>query len=352
LVLNFVFPKFKFENRHFESIIGYDLYLLKEEMSHLSTHEREQIMILLAQRKSKRKIAKMLWRHISTICSEIRTNSVRGVYSAEKATHKAYVRRHFAKKTLKKIRVNDELEQYIRKKIKDDRSPEMTAWRWNNEHGDLTISTPTIYKYISCPFGYALQEHLYTNRNWRRRRSHSNKKWIIKYRIFVDFRPEKISKLREFAHYEADLIVWPQGTKEVLLVIIEKVSRWKMAVKLPNKKAITVEQVLRRWINILGIKSITFDNGVEFANHYKLWIPTYFSNPYHSREKAQVERWNRDYRRYFPKKTERKKISQMEIDKITEKLNHMPMKVLKFNTPSEVFHTYSNVYFPVSVFTL
>jgi IS30 family transposase len=52
---------------------------------------------------------------------------VRGVYSAEKATHKAYVRRHFAKKTLKKVRVNDELEQYIRKKIKDDRSPEMTA---------------------------------------------------------------------------------------------------------------------------------------------------------------------------------------------------------------------------------
>jgi len=96
-------------------------------MSHLSTHEREQIMILLAQRKSRRKIAKILGRHISTICSEIRTNSVRGVYSAEKATHKAYVRRHFAKKTLKKIRVNDELEYYIRKKIKDDRSPEMTA---------------------------------------------------------------------------------------------------------------------------------------------------------------------------------------------------------------------------------
>jgi len=90
---------------------------------------------------------------------------VRGVYSAEKATHKAYVRRHFAKKTLKKIRVNDELEKYIRKKIKDDRSPEMTSGRWNIEHKDLMISTPTIYKYITCPFGYDLQEHLYTHRN-------------------------------------------------------------------------------------------------------------------------------------------------------------------------------------------
>jgi len=43
-----------------------------------------------------------------------------------------------------------------------------------------------------------------------------------------------------------------------------------MAIKLPNKKAITVEEVLKRWVNLLGIKSITFDNGVEFANHYKL----------------------------------------------------------------------------------
>lgn len=321
-------------------------------MSHLSIHEREQIMILLAQRNSKRKIAKILWRHISTICTEIKNNSVRGVYSAQKAKHKAYVRRHLAKKNLKKIRLNDKLEEYICKKIKDDRSPEMVAWRWNSEHTGLKISVPTIYKYITCPFGYELQNHLYANRNWKRRRSHSNKKWIIKHRVFVDFRPEKISKLLEFWHYEADLILWPQETKEVLLVIIEKVTRWKMAMKLPNKKAFTVEQVLRKWIKMLDIKSITFDNGVEFANHYKLWIPTYFSNPYHSREKAQVERWNRDYRRYFPKKTIRKKISQTEIDKITEKLNNMPMKVLKFKTPNEIFQSYTNKYFQVSVFAL
>lgn len=53
-------------------------------------------------------------------------------------------------------------------------------------------------------------------------------------------------------------------------MIIEKVSRRKIAIRLPNKKAKTVENVLRKRINLLGIKSITFDNGVEFANHYKL----------------------------------------------------------------------------------
>ena len=321
-------------------------------MSHLSIDERDLIMIYLSQKKTKRKISQLLWRHHSTIYDEIHKNSVRGVYTANKAQHKAYVRRLFAKRNLKKIRTNDKLEEYIRQKIKDDWSPEIIAGRWNNEHADLKISIPTIYKYIECPFGYELQEHLYSNRNWSRKRSHANNKWIIKYRILVDLRPEIISKLLEFWHYEADLIVWPQGTKEVLLVIIEKISRWKVAIKLANKKAKTIEDVLRNWITILWIKSITFDNGVEFANHYKLWIPTYFTNPYRSREKAQIERWNRDYRRYFPKKTIRKKISQKEIDKITEKLNNMPMKVLNFKTPNEIFQLYTNKYFQVSCFTL
>ena len=308
-------------------------------------------MIYLSQKKSEREIWRLLWRHHSSINDEIRNNSVRGIYVSHKAQHKAYVNRLHTKRNLKKIRCNDKIEEFIREKIKDDWSPEMVSGRWNNENLD-TISTVTIYKYIYSRFAYDLLPYLYSNRTRKRRKSHANKKWIIKNRVFVDFRPEKISKLLEFGHYEADLIVWPQGTKDVLLVIIEKVSRWKMAIKLPNKKAITVENTLRRWIDILWIKSITFDNWLEFANHYKLWIPTYFSNPYHSREKAQVERWNRDYRRFFPKKTIRKKISQKEIDKITEKLNNMPMKVLKFKTPNEIFYLHTHKTFPVSVFTI
>lgn len=134
-------------------------------MSHLTTEEREKIMIFLAQKKSKREIARLLGRHPSSICNDIRINSVRGVYSAKKADHKAYVRRHLAKKNFKKIRENDGLEQYVCKKAKDDRSPEIIAGRWNEEHKELTISTPTIYKYIACPFGYELQEYLYANRN-------------------------------------------------------------------------------------------------------------------------------------------------------------------------------------------
>ena len=307
----------------------------------------------LSQWKSKRKIAKELKRHPSTICAEVKRNKWRRDYSANKAQHKKYVRRLHAKRNLKKIRCEDKLEKYIREKVKDDRSPELVSWRWNRKHEDIKISTPTIYKYVYSRFWYELLEYLYSRRTWRRRRKvNPNKKWGIKHRKFIDVRPESISKLLEYGHREADLIVGPQGTKEVLLVIIEKKTRRKIAKKLPNKKAITIENVLQKRVNILWIKSITFDNWLEFANHYKLGIVTYFSHPYHSREKGQVERWNRDYRRFFPKWTLRKKISQKEIDKITNKLNNMPMKVLDFGTPNETYSKYSKLFSQVSVLTL
>ena len=322
-------------------------------MKHLSIAEREIIMIMLEQWESKREIGRRLGRHVQTICDEIDRNSVKWKYIAHKAEHKAYVRRLTAKKPMKKIRCNDRLEKYIRIKIKDDWSPEMIAWRRNKENTEQ-ISIPTIYAYIHSNFSYDLVDYLYSHRWERKRRKwhHKNSNNHIKHRVFIDARPERISKLQEFWHREADLIVWPQWTKEVLLVLIEKTTRCKIASKLPDKKAKTVEKRIMEIIKRLKIKSITFDNWVEFSNHYKLWIPTYFSHPYHSREKAQVERWNRDYRRFFPKWTQRKKISQKEIDKITEKLNNMPMKVLEFNTPNEMFVKYSYLFSQVSGLTL
>ena len=172
----------------------------------------------LAQGLSKRAIARNLWRHHSTICDEIKRNKWRREYSASKAKHKAYVRRLHAKKNLKKIRVNDELEKYIHEKIKDDWSPEMVSWRRNRENMRLKISTPTIYKYIECPFGYSLREYLYMNRSWRRKRKwNKNKNNHIKWRTFIEDRPKAIWDLVEFGHYECDLIVGPQWTKVVLL---------------------------------------------------------------------------------------------------------------------------------------
>jgi IS30 family transposase len=306
-------------------------------MKHLSITERDQIQILLSRWCTHREIALTLWRHHKSINEEIKNNSVKWKYIAKKAHHKAYVRRLFCKKAFKKIRVNDELEQFVRKKMKEDWTPEEISWDWDNVHKDLTISTPTIYKYIYSRFWYGLTDHLYTKRIRPKKMRHKTKRQNIKFRTFINFRPKIIASKREFGHYECDLIMWSKASPCCLLVLIEMKTRFKIVHLLPSKWADYVEELLHKYIKKYSIKSITFDNWSEFANHFKLWIPTYFCHAHSPREKPQVERWNRNIRRYFPKWTDFSKVTQEQIDFALQKLNHRPMKCLKYQTPSNMF---------------
>jgi IS30 family transposase len=318
-------------------------------MKHLVQTERDEIEFLLTKKYSIRAIAKLLWRNFETIRKEIWRNSIKWVYSAHKAQHKTYTRRLFCKKTLKKIRVNDELEQFVRKKLKEDWSPEEIVGNWNNIDKNLHISTPTIYKYIYSKFGYWLTEHLYTKRLRPKRQRHKTKRESIKFRTFIDFRPKIIGFKRQFWHYECDLIMGRKWSLCCLLVLIEMKTRFKIVHLLPNKWAQHIEELLRGYIKKYSIKSITFDNGTEFANHYRLWIPTYFCHPHSPREKPQVERWNRNIRRYFPKWTDFSKVMQEQIDFIVEKINNRPMKCLNYQTPSLLFKKFLS---QVTVLTL
>jgi transposase, IS30 family len=306
-------------------------------MKHLSITERDEIQILLSKWFSNREIAKALWRRHKTIDDEIKNNSVKWKYDAQKANHKAYVRRLSCKKTLKKIRVNDDLENFVRENLKEDWSPEEVSWSWNAVHKHLHISTPTIYKYTYSKFWYGLTEHLYTKRTRPKKRRHKTKRQNIKYRTFIDFRPKIIGLKREFGHYECDLIMWKKSSPFCLLVLIEMKTRFKIVHLLPNKWSDYVEELLHKYIKKYSIKSITFDNWSEFADHFKLWIPTYFCHAHSPREKPQVERWNRDIRWYFPKWTDFSKVTQEQIDFAVQKINNRPMKCLKYQTPANMF---------------
>ena len=56
------------------------------------------------------------------------------------------------------------------------------------------------------------------------------------------------------------------------------------------------------------IKSITYDNDLEFSKHEKinkvLNIKSYFCKPYHSLGKGTVENINGLIRRFFPKRNQ------------------------------------------------
>jgi IS30 family transposase len=66
--------------------------------------------------------------------------------------------------------------------------------------------------------------------------------------------------------------------------------------KIENKNSENIMNLIAWVKEKLWIKSVTFDNWMEFAKHYLLkniWIKTYFCNPYSSWEKWSIENLNK-----------------------------------------------------------
>jgi len=99
--------------------------------------------------------------------------------------------------------------------------------------------------------------------------------------------------------------------KSALLVITDRATLVTMIEKLKTKNADEVYTKMKRRLTNFSaswIKTITFDNGKEFAYHHKiahdLNVKTYFTRPYTSQDKGTVENRIGVIRRFLPKKTE------------------------------------------------
>ena len=88
-------------------------------------------------------------------------------------------------------------------------------------------------------------------------------------------------------------------------------------------------------------KSITFDNGTEFAQHHllndQLAIRTFFCDPHSPWQKGAVENAIGRLRRYLPRKTNLDTIDHDSLDTSIAAYNNTPRKCLDFKTPAEVF---------------
>ena len=85
------------------------------------------------------------------------------------------------------------------------------------------------------------------------------------------------------------------------------------------------------------IKTITSDNGKEFALHEyvvgKLGISYFFARPYHSWERGSNENLNGLIRQYFKKSTDFTKITHEMVKQVETKLNERPRKRFDYENP-------------------
>lgn len=134
-----------------------------EKFKHFCLYERQRIERYLKQKRSRRFIAGKLGRAVSSVSEEIKTNSVKGIYDAKKAHHKAYAKRKYSKIQCLKVALKSDLRNFVAENILNDQSPEGISGRLKEIKNDIPYVSPkAIYKFIKSPYGRQIEKHLYS----------------------------------------------------------------------------------------------------------------------------------------------------------------------------------------------
>ena len=134
-----------------------------------------------------------------------------------------------------------------------------------------------------------------------------------------------------------DLIV--DSHNHAILTIVERSTNMLFMTKLAHgKKSEPLAKAVRRLLLPYKkhIKTITTDNGSEFAAHKLitkyLGAVVYFADPYASWQKGAIENTNKLIRQYIPKQANFDDFTDKKIASIQKKINNRPRKKLKFET--------------------
>ena len=323
-----------------------------QKFKQLSLAQRYQIEALLKAGHSQSAIARLLNVHRSTVSRELTRNiacrgRTAGVYFAVNAQRKTNLRHH---KKAKHIKLTEELKQKIAGYLCYEKwSPELIS-HWLKRQNKPTVSHETIYQWIwkakkSKHRNYADYTHLYKElRHGKRRQKRGNLKdnrGAILNRTPINERPSVVDLRERVGDIEVDLMMG-KDHKSALLVMTDRATLITMIEKLPGKQADDVYQKMKERLSCFSsswVKTLTFDNGKEFAGHQKIGellnAKTYFTRPYTSQEKGTVENRIGVIRRFFPKKTDLREINTKTIKEVEKLINNRPIRKFDYISPIE-----------------
>jgi IS30 family transposase len=296
---------------------------------HITKEERFCIEKLLKQGKSYREIALVLRRGLGTIGDEIKRNGGRKRYCRERAELRRYIKQYNKKRKCNKVAMNRFLVEFVQKKLVLLWSPERISGRLKKEY-DIVCSSKSVRKYIQSRS--SLERYLFWKRVKKKTGKKRDERSMLASRNFIEQRPS----LQGIGHWEGDFIV-SSHTSDVLLVLVEKMSRMTKIRKLPQRNNALVNQSIEELLGLFERKTLTVDNDIAFQKWKQLSVPVYFTHPFSSWEKGLVENTNRWIRSFLPKRTDFSKISEEMIQSIEDWLNMTPRQCLAYKTPLEVY---------------
>lgn len=307
----------------------------------LTSEQRYTISVLLQNRTKQKEIAKAINVSPGTVSREIRRNSgVRGRYNWETAQANAVQtkRRKPGNHSIDK----DVMEEAKHLLVTEQWSPEQISGVLAKD--GKYISHETIYRMIrkDKAEGGTLYKHC-RHKLKRRTRPVGGRRISIPNRTSISERPAEVDGKR-FGDFEMDTIVG-RGNHGAIVTLIERSTNMLFMRKL--KKGKNAKDLARTVIHLLSpfkehVKSITTDNGTEFACHEmigkSLGVTICFADPYASWQKGAIENANGLIRQYVPKTETFEHVSHQQITKYSKRINIRPRKKLEFKTPYECFY--------------
>jgi IS30 family transposase len=313
----------------------------------LKIEEREIIFNMRKNGASLSIIGGVLDRNKSSIGRELIRNKYSDeiAYLPDSADKMAKDRKH---KLQPKLDRHENLKEHVVAKLKDGWAPDVIAGSLKTNNAATRISGEAIYQYVYSAKGKALSLYSYlaTGRDKRNKKyGRKSRKPIIEGKTSIHQRPQEANDREEEGHFEGDLTFCKGDQSANIMVITERKTRYVILIKNESKKA---TGIMKRLFNVLAIlpqqmrKSITFDNGTEFAHHQllkdHLRMDTYFCDPHSPWQKGQVEKTNAMLHRRIPKNSILPTLDEKSLMDIQNKFNNIPRKVLRYKTPAELFN--------------
>ncbi|BCP52656.1 IS30 family transposase [Kaistia sp. 32K] len=314
------------------------------EYSQLGLEERIEIARLSGEGASIRQIAAALDRAPSSIARELKRNRGQQVgYQPAHAEAQARARRWNGSR----LDRDPALRTEVLGQLRAGWSPEQIAGRLRRD-GPSRLSHESIYRFV---YAQIRRHNDFTWRNYLPK-AKSRRGWRpgkggspalhMRHRVPLAERPGAVLTRLDPGHWEADLMAFSRYGQNLLL-LHDRMSRVLIGSPLPSKRAEPVAGALAAALQTLPPacrKTVTFDNGTEFARHYELGalgIATYFCDPHAPWQKGGIENAIGRMRRFLPRKTDLAALDSGALIGMMAAYNNTPRKCLGFKTPAEAF---------------
>tara|TARA_R110002167_G_scaffold360539_1_gene578245 strand:- start:76 stop:1044 length:969 start_codon:yes stop_codon:yes gene_type:complete len=307
----------------------------------LTENERYQIYALKKAGHSQKHIAKLVGRSPSTISRELQRNTGLRGYRPKQAQQLSSSRRRAA---LKFRKITSDISVDIEKLIRQELSPQQVV-DYLEKHRGLSLHHETVYQliYADKASGGDLYTHLrIASKPYRKRYGSYDRRGKIKNRVSIDDRPAVVDRRNRIGDWEGDTVIG-KGRKSALLTMVERKTLYTVIALLTGKQAdLLANAAVESMAHLKDkVKTITLDNGLEFAKHEViaegLEAKIYFAHPYASWERGTNENTNGLIRQYFPKGTDFNEVTESQINDVMDRLNNRPRATRGGRSPNELF---------------